>query len=182
MIFAQPLTKVRSLPVLALPTVAAALLAAPVAGQRPPCADALRSGQPGPWETAELIAADVTLDGVVDAVYWRVIGSQVVLLIGTCDGGQVAQRWHLAVDLPAACSPAEARVEAASLLVDDVLVERTCAGERSASECAHLRRTNVQRQALMDAGGRALRIGGPSCTAATLRWSFDRGGFLQFPG
>lgn len=182
----QRLTKPRSLSApprsLALSAAAAALLAAPLAAQRPPCADALRAGEATPWETAELVVADLTLDGATDAAYWRTDGSRVVVLIGTCDGSEVAQRWRFAFDLPAHCPPAEARVEAASLLLDEALVQRTCAGERSASECAHLRRENERRQALMDAGGRALRIGGPSCTAATLRWSPELGGFTRVRG
>lgn len=175
-------TKTRSLSALALAAAAAALLPAPVAAQRPPCADALRIGEAGVWETAELIAADLTLDGAVDAAYWRVDGPRVVVLIGTCDGSEVARRWRFAFDLPADCQPAETRVEAATLLLDEALVARTCAGERSASECAHLRRENERREALMDAGGRALRIGGLSCTAATLRWSPELGGFMRVRG
>lgn len=174
-------TMFRSLLPPVLSTATAVLLAAPAAAQRPPCAEALRADQPEPWETAALITADLTLDGAADAAYWRVDGSQVVVLIGTCDGDEVAQRWRFAFDLHGDCPPAAARVEAASLLLDRTLVARTCAGERSASECAHLRRENQRRQALMDAGGRALRIGGPSCPTATLRWSPEIGGFLRFP-
>lgn len=162
-----------------LPTVALALLTAPVTAQRPPCADALHAGEPMEWETAELITADLTLDGATDPAYWWVDESQVVVLIGTCDGREVAERWRFVFDVSADCPPAEVRAEAASLLLDDALVDRTCAGERSMSECAHLRRENERRQALMDAGGRALRIGGPSCTVAILRWSADLGGFIQ---
>mgnify|MGYP001054877019 CR=1 FL=1 len=161
---------------------AGAVLPTPAAAQAPPCAEALRADQPEAWETAELITADLTLDGVADAAYWRADGSQVVLLIGTCDDADVAQHWRFAFDLPGDCPPTEARVEVISLLVDPALVDRTCTGDRSASECAHLRRENQRRQALMDAGGRALRIGGPSCAAATLRWSPEFGGFLRFPG
>ena len=161
--------------------VAAALVPAPVASQAPPCANALRGGEVDTWADAELIAADLTLDGATDAAYWRVAGSRVEVLIGTCDGGTVDQRWRLAVD-PGACSVADLEVEAASLLLDEALVERTCAGEQSSSECAHLRRENERRQARMDAGGRELRIGGPSCTAATLRWRPDMGGFMRIPG
>ena len=167
---------------------AGVLLATPVAAQgsglaqRPPCADALLLGEPTVWDGAELVVADLTLDGAADAAFWRVDGSRVVVLIGSCDGDEVGQRWRFAFDLPADCPPEGARVEAASLLLDEALVERTCAGEQSASECAHLRRENERRRALMDAGGRALRIGGPSCTAARLRWSPDMGGFMRLPG
>jgi hypothetical protein len=160
---------------------AVAFLAAPVAAQRPPCGDALLTGEAAVWDSAPLISADLTLDGATDAAYWRVDGSRVVVLIGTCAGREVAQRWRFAFDLPADCPPAETRVEAASLLLDRAAVDRTCAGERSASECAHLRRENQRRQALMNAGGRALRIGGPSCTAAKLRWSTHLGEFIQLP-
>lgn len=167
--------------VLAAALSAATLLASPVAAQRPPCANALLTGEGAVWDPAAFVAADLTLDGATDAAYWRVDGSRVVVLIGTCDGREVAERWRFAIDLPADCPPTETRVDAASLLLDRALVERTCAGEQSASECAHLRRENERRRAVMDAGGRALRIGGPSCTAATLRWSTDLGVFLQFP-
>ena len=155
---------------------------AAVAAQPAPCADALLADAPVEWETAELITADLTLDGVVEAAYWRVDSAQVVVLMGTCDGDEVAQRWRFEFDLPADCPPDGVRVEAASLLLDEELVRRTCAGERSASECAHLRRENERRRALMDAGGRALRITGPSCTPVTLRWAPDTGGFLRIPG
>lgn len=182
----HPLSEIRS-PFALVLSAAAVLLAGPVAAQQPPCADALRAGDPEEWDTAELIAADLTLDGAVDAAYWRVDSvrvdrSRVVLLIGTCDGSEVAERWRPAVELPGDCPAAEVRVEAASLLLDAALVERTCAGEASASECAQLRRENERRRALMDAGGRALRIGGPSCTVATLRWWPERGGFMRIPG
>lgn len=185
----QLLAMTRFLPALtrsaALPAVVAILVATPVAAQsvqRPACADALLLGEPTVWDGAELVVADLTLDGAADAAYWRVDGSRAVVLIGSCDGEEVAQRWRFAFDLPVDCPPAGARVEAASLLLDEALVERTCAGEQSASECAHLRRENQRRRALMDAGGRALLIGGPSCTAARLRWSPDMGGFMRLPG
>jgi hypothetical protein len=129
--------------------------------------------------SAELIAADLTLDGATDAAYWWVDDSQVVVLIGTCDGSDVERQWRFVFDVPADCSPTLTRAEAASLLLDEALVERTCSGERSSSECAHLRRENERRQALMDAGGRALRIAGPSCTVALLRWRPELGGFMR---
>ena len=160
-------------------TPAAAQEAGP--SQRPPCAAALLLGEPTVWDGAELVVADLTLDGAPDAAYWRVDGSRVVVLIGSCAGDEVAERWRFAFDLPADCPPGEARVEAASLLLDETLVARTCAAERSAAECAHLRRENERRQALMVAGGRALRVGGPSCPVATLRWSTDMGGFMRMP-
>ena len=122
-------TRSRSRSVLSLSAAAAALLAAPLAAQRAPCADALRAGEATPWETAELVVADLTLDGATDAAYWRTDGSRVVVLIGTCDGSEVAQRWRFAFDLPADCPPAEARVEAASLLLDEALVQRLFAAE-----------------------------------------------------
>ena len=182
MVSARLPTKIRPLLPLVLVTTAAALLPAPTSAQRPPCADALRADEAAEWDTAELVVADLTLDGAADVAYWRSDGAQIIVLIGTCDGGVVARRWRFAFDLPGDCPPANARVEAASLLLDDRLVERTCAGETSASECAHLRRVNQQRQALMNAGGRALRIGGASCPATLLRWSPEMGGFVRFPG
>ena len=160
------------------PAAAMALLATPVAGQGASCADALAAGEVAARDTAELIEADLTLDGAVDAAYWWADSAGVVVLIGRCDRGEVRERWRFVV---ADCPPTVARVEPATLLLDDALLERACAGERSASECAHLRRENARRQALMDAGGRALRIGGPSCTAETLRWSPGQGGFLRIP-
>lgn len=177
--------RARALPPALSAAFAAVLVAAPVAAQaavRPPCADALLIGEPTVWEGAELVVADLTLDGAPDAAYWRVDGSRVVVLIGSCNGGDVAQRWRFGFDLPADCPPAGARVGAATLLLDEALVQRTCAAERSSSECAHLRRENRRRQAVMDAGGRALRIGGPACAAATLRWSPELGGFMRLPG
>lgn len=159
-----------------------AWMATPVAGQRAPCADALAAGEVAARDTAELIVADLTLDGAVDAAYWWADSTGVVVLIGRCDRADVAERWRFVVELPADCPAAVARVETASLLLGEALVERTCAGERSASECAHLRRENARRRALMDAGGRALRIGGPSCTVEKLRWSAELGGFLRIPG
>lgn len=173
------MTRIRSKFGLTLGPAAVTLLAAPLAAQSPACADALHTGEPMEWETAELIAADLTLDGATDAAYWWVEGSQVVVLIGTCDGSKVAEQWRFVFEVPAGCPPSETRAEAASLLVEEALVERTCAGESSSSECAHLRRENKRRQALMDAGGRALRIAGPSCTVALLRWRPDMGGFMR---
>lgn len=175
----QLLSETRSGFALALSTAALALLTAPVTAQRPQCADALYAGEAMEAETAQLITADLTLDGAMDAAYWWVDGSQVVVLIGTCDGSEVAERWRFVFEPDADCPPAGIQAEAASLLVDEALVERTCAGEQSLSECVHLRRENRRRQALMDAGGRALRVGGPSCTVAVLRWSPHMGGFMQ---
>ena len=155
-------------------------LATPLAAQqRPPCADALRISEGMAWETARLVAADLTLDGAEDVAFWRLDGDDVVVLIGTCDGEAVARRWRFRFELPEGCPPAEARVEPASLLLDEALLERTCASEPPSSECIHLRRENERRRALVDAGGRALRIGGPECTAAILRWSPDLGGFMR---
>lgn len=166
-----------------IPIIAALTsMAAPAAGQRAPCADALAVGEVAEQESARPIAADLTLDGATDAAYWWTDGGRIVLVIGSCDGPGVAERWRFVIELPAECPPAEIRVEPASLLVDEALLERTCVGERSASECAHLRRENERRQALMDAGSRALRIGGPSCTVETLRWSPDLRGFMRIPG
>ncbi|MGK7313021.1 MAG: hypothetical protein ACN0LA_12355 [Candidatus Longimicrobiales bacterium M2_2A_002] len=164
---------------LSLPAV---FLPAPLAAQRPVCAEALAEGEVAERDSAGLLVGDLTLDGATDAAYWWADSAQVVLVIGACDGGEVAKRWRLVVDLPADCPAAEARVELTTLLLDEALVGRACAGEESASECAHLRRENERRRALMAAGGRALRVGGPACTVETLRWSPDMGAFMRIPG
>ncbi|MDX1675574.1 MAG: hypothetical protein R3314_12325, partial [Longimicrobiales bacterium] len=81
----------------------AGLMAAPAAAQRPPCADALHAGENALWDSAAFLAADLTLDGAADAVYWRADSARVVVLIGSCDGEEVAERWRLGFDLPADC-------------------------------------------------------------------------------
>lgn len=163
-------------------TLPALLLAAGLSAQAPPaCGAAALAAAPDIWDPGTAVAADLTLDGTQDVVFWKRDGASVVLYIAACDGAAVEESWRYRIPLPAECPPAQATVEAASLRLDPALVERVCASGAS-SECQHLRRENERRQALEDAGGRELRVGGPACHGPRLRWSLDMGGFMKVGG
>lgn len=147
----------------------------------PACAAAALTAAPDRWDAATAVAADLTLDGNEDVVFWKRDGSSVVLYVTACEGEQAQQSWRYRIPLAEDCPPAEATVEAGSLLLDPALVDRVCAAGES-SECQHLRRENERRRALMDAGGRELRIGSPACGGVRLRWSVDLGGFMKVGG
>lgn len=142
---------------------------------------ALADGDLVTWDTASAVTGDFDLDGELDVAYLGRDAEKTMLMIAACRGAEVRQRWLFAVTEDDTCG-APPRLEAASLLLDEEAVARTCASPTSMSECAHLRRTNLERQALMDAGGRALRIAAPGCRGFVVWWSTDVGGFTRRPG
>ncbi len=60
-------------------------------------------------------------------------------------------------------------------------MERVCAKGEGRDECIHLRRENARRQALVDAGGREIRVDVPACMAMSLVWDETLDGFIQTP-
>ena len=133
------------------------------------------------WDTASAVTADFDLDGELDVAYLGRDAVKTMLMIAACRGEEVRQLWMFAVRADDTCG-APPRLEAASLLLDEEALARPCASPTSASECEYLRRTNRERQALMDAGARALRIAAPGCPGFVVWWSADVGGFTRRPG
>jgi len=157
------------------------LFAARFTDEPPPaaCAEAALAEAPDAWDAASAVTGDLTLDGRPDVAFWKRDGSSVMLYLAACDGERMVESWRFRIPVARHCPPTAAIVEAASLIMDPAIVERVCAtGDRS--ECEHLRRENQRRQALTDAGGRELRIGGQACPGARLRWFAEAGGFVRF--
>ena len=142
---------------------------------------ALADGDIVAWDTASAVSGDFDLDGEADVAYLGRDAVQTLLMIAACRGEEVRQRWLFPVGMDDTCDAAP-RLEAASLLLDEEAVARACASPTSASECAHLRRTNQEWQARMDAGARALRVSAPGCRGFVVWWSPDVGGFTRRPG
>lgn len=142
---------------------------------------ALADGTVVAWDTASGVTGDFDMDGEEDVAYLGRDAEKTLVMIAACRGEEVRERWFFPVPTDGACDGSP-RLEAASLLLDEEAVARTCAAPASASECVHLRRTNRERQALMDAGARALRIAAPGCPGFVLWWSPDLGGFARRPG
>lgn len=171
----------RTILFLGLPLLLAAARPGPDA---PACGAVALQKAPDVWDARTAITGDLTLDGRDDVVYWKRDRDGVLLFIVSCDGEAVKRSWRLRVPLAGDCPPDAALVQMASILIDPAVVERVCTtGE--ASECAHLRRENARRQALVDAGAREMLVGA-ACSGSRLRWSDDLGGWmvlgLQVPG
>lgn len=161
-----------------LPSLGSGPARAPAASCGPA---ALADGSAVVWDTAGAVTGDFDMDGEEDVAYLGRDAGRTLVMIAACRGEEVRQRWLFDVPAEGACDgPPE--LEAASLLLDEAAVARTCAAPGSASECAHLRRVNRERQARMDAGARALRIASPGCPGFVLWWSSDLGGFVRRPG
>lgn len=160
---------------LGLPLLLAAATRPPAA---PACGDAALAALPDPWDASTAVSGDFDLDGRNDVAFWRADSASVILLIATCDGERLVRTWRIRVPLAGDCPPGDAVVQAASLLLDAELLERAC-GPGEADQCEHIRQENRRRQALDDAGGRALLIRGPRCAATRLRWSSELGGFMR---
>jgi len=158
------------------------LLAAGFTPTSPPaCGDAALAAAPDTWDAANAVTGDLTLDGNEDVAFWKTEAGAVMLYIAACDGDRPVETWRYRIPLAEDCPPEGVVVEMATLLLDAELVDRVCAAGES-DECQHMLRENERRQALTDAGGRELRIGGPASTGARLRWSVDQNGFMRFGG
>lgn len=141
---------------------------------------ALADGSAVTWDTDSAVTGDFDMDGEQDVAWLGRDAEKALVMIAACQGEEVRRRWMFAVP-PEPCM-APPRLEAASLLMDEEVVARTCASPTSRSECDHLRRTNRERQARMDAGARALRIASAGCPGMVLEWAADLGGFVRRPG
>lgn len=149
--------------------------------QEPPaCGAAALDVAPDSWDAATAMTGDLTLDGNEDVVFWKKDGDAVMLYIAACEGEQAVQTWRYRIELPD-CPQAEPAVQVASLLIDASLMERVCSSGDS-EECQHMRMENKRRQAIADAGGRELRVGGQACPGARFRWSSEKRGFMRFDG
>lgn len=146
-----------------------------------PCSDSALAAAPDPWNAATAVGGDLTLDGKPDVVFWRPDSASVLLYIAACDDDGVARTWRMRIPLAANVAPERATVEMASLLIDGELVDHAC-GPGEQDQCEHVRQENRRRQVLADAGGRALRIRGPSWSGWRLFWSSEMGGFVRIPG
>lgn len=156
--------------------------AASAASPGPGCGPAALAGEDVvAWDTASAVTGDFDMDGELDVAYLGRDAEKTMLMIAACRGDEVRQHWLFAVRPNDTCG-APPRLDTASLLLDEDAVAGTCASPTSASECAHLRRTNRERQAQMDAGARALRIAAPGCPGFVVRWSSALGGFTRGPG
>jgi len=178
---------------LTIAVLAATSIASPLLAQQQPlgaavegpravaCGATLLDDRTAEWLTESPVRGDFTLDGQDDAVIWGAAEDELVLLVERCEGEQPAERWRFPLAIGDACEIAAARVTAASLLLDDPVVERVCAQGEQRDECIHLRRENARRQALVDAGAREIRIHVPGCPATSLVWDDRRGGFMRLP-
>lgn len=158
-----------------LPLVFAGTLAA----QSPPaCADAALAAAPDDWNPENVVSGDLTLDGQPDVAFWKGEEAAVLLYVVACEGERATETWRFRIPVAAGASTSENPVQLVSPLLDQALVDRVCASGR-ADECEHMRQENRRRQATADAGGRELRVGGPTADAIRLRWSPDHRGFMR---
>lgn len=145
------------------------------------CAEAALAAAPDTWSAETALTGDLTLDGRTDILFWRPDSASVLVYVVACDGDLVLKTWRMRIPVDEQIAPAQATVELASLLIDEGLVQQACRPGKE-DQCEHVRRENRLRQALADAGGRAIRIRGPSWSGWRLFWSAEMAGFVRIAG